>query len=90
MNYPGVDKKELLRQTINFGAITLVSSLIRYGFEKAYRLSKGTESPKNPFSKKGNHFGAILWAAATGAVIGIVSTYIRPVLDNRNTKLLKS
>jgi len=84
------NKNLLLERSISGGAILLFSSLIRYGFEKVYRTTKGYDVPKDPYSAKNDLVESLLWGAAIGALIGTTTTLVRPLLNKELSKFLDS
>lgn len=88
-----LNKKEIkvfLESTISGGAIVLFSSLIRYGLEKAYRIKRGYYPPKDPYSRKSGALKSLVWGASVGAIIGITTTFVRPLLQKEIGKFLNN
>lgn len=84
------NKNLLIERSLSGGAILLFSWLLKYGFEKAYRISNGYAVPKDPYSAKNNVVETLAWGAAIGAIIGTTTTLIRPLLNNEISKFLES
>jgi hypothetical protein len=73
--------KEILKEALATGVIMLSGFLVRQVIESTYEAISRKEAPKNV-----NHSGvswgkALLWTLATGAVISIVKTAVRPYVD---------
>ena len=73
--------KALLKEALATGAIMLSGLLVEQAIECTYKAVRGKEAPKNA-----NHSGvswgkALLWTLATGAIVAIIKTTVRPYVD---------
>lgn len=73
--------KEILKEAIATGAIMLSGFLAQQAIECTYKAIRGKEAPKNANSSGVSWGKALLWTLATGAVISIVKTTVRPYVD---------
>ncbi|HZK07692.1 MAG TPA: DUF4235 domain-containing protein [Bacteroidales bacterium] len=73
--------KEILKEALATGAIMLSGFMVQKAIDCTYKSIRGKEVPKNA-NESGVSWGkAFLWTLATGAVISIVKTAVRPYVD---------
>ena len=73
--------KEILKEALATGDIMLSGFLAQQAIECTYKAIRGKEVPKNANSTGVSWTKAFLWTLATGAVISIVKTAVRPYVD---------
>lgn len=71
------DHQKLLRQLLVNGGVMLASYFLRKELEKGYARISGQTAPGNPRQKEVKLGNALLWAAGTGAVLGVVKTLLK-------------
>lgn len=71
------NNKLYLRRALISGSIMLSSYLMKQGLEAGYKKLSGKDAPKNPKRQDSSWMEALLWAAATGAVLGLAKTLLR-------------
>lgn len=73
--------KDILKEALATGAIMLSGFLVQQAIECTYEAIRGKEIPKNANDSGVSWGKALLWTLATGAVISIVKTAVRPYVD---------
>ncbi|NCA85865.1 MAG: DUF4235 domain-containing protein [Clostridia bacterium] len=73
--------KDILKEALVTGAIMLSGFLVRQAIESGYEAISRKKVPKNANSTGVSWGKALLWTLATGAVISIVKTAVRPYVD---------
>ena len=71
------NNKVYLRRVLVSGTIMLSSYLMKQGLEAGYKRISGRDAPKNPKRQDASWQEALLWAVATGAVLGLAKTLLR-------------
>lgn len=75
------DNQVLIRRLLINGGVMLASYFLRKEIEKGYARISGQTVPGNPRQKDVNLGKALLWAAGTDAVLGVVKTLLRTGLN---------
>jgi len=75
------DRQVLIRGLLINGGVMRASYFLRKKIEKGYTRISGQTAPKNPRRKDVSLGQTLLWAAGTGAVLGVVKTLLKTGLN---------
>ncbi len=77
-----------LEKALMGGAVILSAYIMKMGIDAAYEKVIGSTAPRNPKEENVTWRRALLWSAATGALLGAAKVALRPKIDSGVKKLL--
>lgn len=77
-----------LEKVLMGGAVILSAYIMKIGMDAAYEKVIGSTAPRNPKEENVTWRRAMLWSAATGALLGAAKVALRPKIDSGVKKLL--
>ena len=77
-----------LEKALMGGAVILSAYFMKMGIDAAYEKVIGSTAPRNPKEENVTWRRALLWSAATGALLGAAKVALRPKIDSGVRKLL--
>ena len=83
------DDKDQLRKMLISGTVMFSAFVIKQGLEAGYRKIRGKDAPKDPKHQDSDWFEAMMWAVATGAVLGVAKTLLRTQVRDGVDKLIE-
>lgn len=82
------EQNKMLKSVLVGSTLMIGSFVLRKGFEVGYKVIKGRNAPKNPEDKHSNWAKALIWAMATGALLGMSKTIMKPAVNTKVNKVL--
>ncbi len=79
-----------LEKTLMSGAVILSAYVMKMGIDAVYERVVGSTAPRNPNEENVTWCSALLWSAATGALLGAAKVALRPKIDRGVKKLLSN
>ena len=82
------NSRENLQKALMSGAVILSAYVMKMGIDAVYEKVVGNTAPRNPKEEDATWRSALLWSAATGALLGAAKVALRPKIDRGVRKLL--